>query len=112
MPRAPCPFLRALEAYSEMPSNEKEGLMGKIQELQEAGEFLQKQPEAEGEVKSRLQQEASRLSLENRVRSGGGWLPVCWCVEQGKLATYRMRTTAVDQKAFCQSTLCPYLKDR
>ncbi|XP_057623851.1 unconventional myosin-Vc isoform X2 [Chionomys nivalis] len=43
-----------------------EGPIDKIQELQEAIEFLEKQPEAEGEAKHILQQEASQLSLENR----------------------------------------------
>ncbi|XP_021487297.1 unconventional myosin-Vc isoform X2 [Meriones unguiculatus] len=57
---------KALEAHGEMPPEGKEELMGKIQELPEAREFPMKQPEAEGEVKSPLQQEASRLSLENR----------------------------------------------
>ncbi|KAL6037688.1 hypothetical protein STEG23_005957 [Scotinomys teguina] len=44
----------------------KERLRDKTQDLQEASEFLKKQPEAEGEVKSILQQEASEPSLENR----------------------------------------------
>lgn len=45
---------------------EAEGKERPIQELQEAGEFLKEQSEAEGEVSRVLQQEASRLSLENR----------------------------------------------
>ncbi|XP_052586163.1 LOW QUALITY PROTEIN: unconventional myosin-Vc [Peromyscus californicus insignis] len=44
----------------------KERLRDKIQELQEASEFLRKHPEADGEVRSILHQEASGLSLENR----------------------------------------------
>uniref|UniRef100_A0A8C2LHA5 Unconventional myosin-Va n=1 Tax=Cricetulus griseus TaxID=10029 RepID=A0A8C2LHA5_CRIGR len=56
-------------------AQEEEGMQAKaveakgkdeIQELQEASEFLKKQPEAEGEVKHILQQEASQLALENR----------------------------------------------
>ena len=43
--------------------------MGKIQEMQEADEHLKKQFETENEVKSSFQQEASRLAIENRVRS-------------------------------------------
>lgn len=70
MPRASCPFLRAVEIKGN------EGPIDKIQELQEASEFLEKQPEAEGEAKGILQQEASQLSLENRVRSTDGWLCV------------------------------------
>lgn len=70
MPRASCPLLRAVEIKGN------EGPIDKIQELQKASEFLEKQPEAEGEAKGILQQEASQLSLENRVRSTDGWLCV------------------------------------
>lgn len=70
MPRASCPFFRAVEIIGN------EGPIDKIQELQEASEFLEKQPEAEGEAKHILQQEASQLSLENRVRNPDGWLCV------------------------------------
>lgn len=65
----PCPFSRAAEAQSERHPRGKERLVGQIQELQEASEFPKKQAEAEGESESTPQQEASRLSLENRVRS-------------------------------------------
>ncbi|XP_041535667.1 unconventional myosin-Vc isoform X3 [Microtus oregoni] len=58
--KASCPFLRAVEIKGN------EGPIDKIQELQEASEFLEKQPEAEEEAKHILQQEASQLSLENR----------------------------------------------
>lgn len=67
-PRAPRPFLRAVEAQSETHPEGKERLVGKIQEPQEAIKFPKKQAEAEEEVESILRQEASRLSLENRVR--------------------------------------------
>lgn len=43
--------------------------MDKIQEIQEASEHLRKQFETENEVKSSFQQEASRLTMEKRVRS-------------------------------------------
>lgn len=43
--------------------------MDKIQELQEASEHLKKQCETESQVGSDFRQEASRLSLENRVRT-------------------------------------------
>lgn len=43
--------------------------MDKIQEMQEASEHLKKQFETESEVKSSFRQEASRLTMENRVRS-------------------------------------------
>lgn len=65
-PRAPRPFLRAVEAQSETHPEGKERLVGKIQEPQEAIKFPKKQAEAEEEVESILRQEASRLSLENR----------------------------------------------
>lgn len=68
MPRAPRPFLRAVEAQSEMHPEGKERLVGMLEEPQEAIKFPKKLPEAEGEVESILQQEASRLSLEKRVR--------------------------------------------
>ncbi|XP_075821360.1 unconventional myosin-Vc isoform X6 [Microtus pennsylvanicus] len=58
--KASCPFLRAVEIKGN------EGPIDKIQELQEASEFPEKQPEAEEEAKHILQQEASQLSLENR----------------------------------------------
>jgi hypothetical protein len=68
IPRAPHPFLRAVEAQSEMHPEGKERLVGAIHEPHEAIKFPKKQPEAEEEVESILQQEASRLSLEKRVR--------------------------------------------
>ena len=43
--------------------------MDKIQEMKEASEHLKKQFETESEVKSSFRQEASRLTMENRVRS-------------------------------------------
>lgn len=52
-----------------MYTKEKEKLMDKIQEMQEASEHLRKQFETESEVKSSFRQEASRLTVEHRVRS-------------------------------------------
>lgn len=52
-----------------MYTKEKEKLMDKIQEMQEASEHLRKQFETENEVKSSFRQEASRLTVEHRVRS-------------------------------------------
>lgn len=106
MPRASCPFLRAVEIKgNEGPIDNK------IQEIQEASEFLEKQPEAEGEAKHILQQEASQLSLENRVRSTDGWLLCGGVAEQGtECSACRIRITAVDRKALLESTLGPYLK--
>uniref|UniRef100_A0A8C4LU83 Unconventional myosin-Va n=1 Tax=Equus asinus TaxID=9793 RepID=A0A8C4LU83_EQUAS len=57
---------KTIEAQNEIHTKEKEKLMGKIQEMQEAGEHLKKQFETENEVKSSFQQEASRLAIENR----------------------------------------------
>lgn len=57
---------RTVEAQSEMHPEEKERLVGTIQEPHEVIRFPKKQPEAEEEVESILQQEASRLSLEKR----------------------------------------------
>lgn len=57
---------RAVEAQSEMHPEGKERLVGAIHEPHEAIKFPKKQPEAEEEVESILQQEASRLSLEKR----------------------------------------------
>jgi hypothetical protein len=62
-----------MEAQSEAHSRAKERLTDKIQELQEASEHLKKQIETEGEVKSTFQLEASRLTLENRVRGFAGY---------------------------------------
>lgn len=98
-PRAPCPFLRAVAAPG------KERLRDKIPELQEASEFLKKQPEAEGEVRCILHQEASGLSLENRVRSTDDWLlggDVADVAEQGSVPPHRLSS----------EHLGPYLKDR
>lgn len=104
MPRAPRPFLRALEAQSQVHPEGKERPVGKIQEPQEAIKFPKKQPEAEEEVESILQQEASRLSLENRVRE-----VMIGCLYSSVLQDLREPPTVslitVVQKAFCQSTL-------
>lgn len=54
---------------NEIHTKEKEKLMDKIQEMQEASEHSKKQFETESEVESRVRQEASRLTMENRVRS-------------------------------------------
>lgn len=43
--------------------------MDKIQEMQDAGEHSKKQFETESEVESRVRQETSRLTMENRVRN-------------------------------------------
>uniref|UniRef100_A0A2K6SIL0 Myosin VC n=1 Tax=Saimiri boliviensis boliviensis TaxID=39432 RepID=A0A2K6SIL0_SAIBB len=59
---------KAIEAQNEIHTKEKEKLIDKIQEMQEASEHLKKQFETESEVKSNFRQEASRLTLENRVR--------------------------------------------
>lgn len=67
------PFLRALEAQNEIHTKEKEKLIDKIQEMQEASDHLKKQFETESEVKCNFRQEASRLTLENRVRSLLTW---------------------------------------
>lgn len=83
----------------------KERLRDKIPELQEASEFLKKQPEAEGEVRCILHQEASGLSLENRVRSTDDWLlggDVADVAEQGSVPPHRLSS----------EHLGPYLKDR
>ena len=63
------PFVRTLEAQNEIHTKEKEKLISKIQEMQQASELLKKQFESESEVKSSFRQEASRLTMENRVRS-------------------------------------------
>ncbi|XP_064221758.1 unconventional myosin-Vc isoform X2 [Aotus nancymaae] len=57
---------KAIETQNEIHTKEKEKLIGKIQEMQEASEHLKKQFETESEVKSNFRQEASRLTLENR----------------------------------------------
>ncbi|XP_010350689.1 unconventional myosin-Vc isoform X3 [Saimiri boliviensis] len=57
---------KAIEAQNEIHTKEKEKLIDKIQEMQEASEHLKKQFETESEVKSNFRQEASRLTLENR----------------------------------------------
>lgn len=69
IPKLPNSFLRTIEAQNEIHTKEKEKLMDKIQEIQEASEHLRKQSETENEVKSSFQQEASRLTMEKRVRS-------------------------------------------
>lgn len=69
IPKFPNPFLRTIGAPNEMYTKEKEKLMDKIQEMQEASEHLRKQFETESEVKSSFRQEASRLTVEHRVRS-------------------------------------------
>lgn len=51
-----------------MHTKEKEKLVDKMQEMQEASEHL-KPFETKSEVGSQFQQEASRLTMENRVRS-------------------------------------------
>lgn len=110
MPRAPHPFLRALEAQSQVYP-EEERPMGKIQEPQEAIRFPKKQPEeAEEEVESILQQEASRLSLENRVRE-----VMIGCLYSGVVQDLREPPTVsiitAVQKASVRAP-CPYLKNR
>lgn len=62
-----------MEAQNEIHTKEKEKLIDKIQEMQEASDHLKKQFETESEVKSNFWQEASRLTLENRVRSLLTW---------------------------------------
>ena len=62
-------FLRTIEAQNEIHTKEKEKLMDKIQEMQEASEHLRKQFETENEIKSSFRQEASHLTMEKRVRS-------------------------------------------
>ncbi|DAA25282.1 TPA: myosin VC [Bos taurus] len=57
---------KTIEAQNEIHTKEKEKLMDKIQEIQEASEHLRKQSETENEVKSSFQQEASRLTMEKR----------------------------------------------
>ncbi|XP_045385447.1 unconventional myosin-Vc isoform X4 [Lemur catta] len=57
---------KAVEAQNEIHTREKEKLIDKIQEMQEASEHLKKQFETESEVNSNFRQEASRLTLENR----------------------------------------------
>uniref|UniRef100_A0A2K5LIS1 Myosin VC n=1 Tax=Cercocebus atys TaxID=9531 RepID=A0A2K5LIS1_CERAT len=57
---------KAMEAQNEIHTKEKEKLIDKIQEMQEASDHLKKQFETESEVKSNFWQEASRLTLENR----------------------------------------------
>lgn len=69
IPKFPNPFLRTIGAPNEMHTKEKEKLMDKIQEMQEASEHLRKQFETESEVKSSFRQEASRLTVEHGVRS-------------------------------------------
>lgn len=49
---------------------EKEKLMDDIRAMPEVSEGLKKQVETEPRVESSLRQEASRLTMENRVRSG------------------------------------------
>ncbi|XP_038605941.1 unconventional myosin-Vc isoform X1 [Tachyglossus aculeatus] len=56
---------RNLEVQNEIHSKEKEKLMATIQTIQEANDHLKKQHETENEAKSRIQQEASRLTVEN-----------------------------------------------
>ena len=69
IPTFPNPFLRTVEAPNEMHTKEKEKLMDNIQETQEASEHLRRRFETESEVKSSFRQEASRLTVEHRVRS-------------------------------------------
>ncbi|XP_047718100.1 unconventional myosin-Vc isoform X2 [Prionailurus viverrinus] len=57
---------KTLEAQNEIHTKEKEKLISKIQEMQQASELLKKQFESESEVKSSFRQEASRLTMENR----------------------------------------------
>ncbi|KAG8505333.1 Unconventional myosin-Vc [Galemys pyrenaicus] len=57
---------KTIEAQNEIHTKEKEKLIDKIQEMQEASEHLKKQFENESEVKSTFVQEASRLTMENR----------------------------------------------
>lgn len=79
-----------MEAQNEIHTKEKEKLIDKIQEMQEASDHLKKQFETESEVKSNFWQEASRLTLENRVRSLLTWwwrLSVCkWRWKGGRAA--------------------------
>lgn len=49
---------------------EKEKLMDDIHSMPEVSDGLKKQVETESKVESSLRQEASRLTMENRVRSG------------------------------------------
>lgn len=50
-------------------TEEEEKLMGDIHALPEVSEGLKKRVETERRVESSLRQEASRLTMENRVRS-------------------------------------------
>ncbi|ERE76287.1 myosin-Vc-like protein [Cricetulus griseus] len=77
-------------------AQEEEGMQAKaveakgkdeIQELQEASEFLKKQPEAEGEVKHILQQEASQLALENRLQAAAVHEQGRLTMKQGSVAS-------------------------
>ncbi|KAK2498686.1 hypothetical protein MC885_019825 [Smutsia gigantea] len=57
---------KTIETQNEIHTKEKEKLVDKIQEIREASEHLKKQFETESEDKSSFQQEASRLTMENR----------------------------------------------
>ncbi|XP_029094722.1 unconventional myosin-Vc isoform X1 [Monodon monoceros] len=56
---------KTIGAPNEVHTKEKEKLMDKIQEMQEASEHLRKQFETESEVKSSFRQEASHLTVEH-----------------------------------------------
>lgn len=57
------------EIRRETTEAQNEKLMDKIQEMQDAGEHMKKQFKTESEVESRVRQETSRLTMENRVRN-------------------------------------------
>lgn len=57
------------ELSNQLNHKEKEKLMDDIHAMPEVSEGLKKQVETERRVESSLRQEASRLTMENRVRS-------------------------------------------
>ncbi|XP_066132390.1 unconventional myosin-Vc isoform X1 [Saccopteryx bilineata] len=57
---------KTIEAQNETHTEEKEKLVDRSQEMQEASEHLKKQSQAVSEVETSLWQEASRLTMENR----------------------------------------------
>ncbi|XP_028813648.1 unconventional myosin-Vc isoform X2 [Denticeps clupeoides] len=56
---------RLLEQQKDDNSRQKDELLRKLEELEEEHQQLKKQNQAEGEAKSKLRQEASRLTAEN-----------------------------------------------
>lgn len=62
--------LNRIQEEEGIHPKEKEKLMDDIHAMPEVSEGLKKQVETEPKVESSLRQEASRLTMENRVRSG------------------------------------------